>query len=84
MLDAERNMLDVRVRARLELTGEHTVPGDRLEGQLANEFPGRPRHHRHNVVPLLLQAAHDLDGLVGADSAAHAQSNHRHKNSLRD
>ena len=42
-------------------------------------FLRRPSHHRNDVVPLLLKATDDLDGLVGADSAAHAQSNHRHK-----
>ena len=74
----ERDVLDVGVRAGLELALQHPMPGDRLESELADEPAGRARHDGDDVVSLLLQAAHDFDRLVGADSAAHADSNHRH------
>ena len=72
----ERDVLDVRIRAGLELARQHAVPRDRLERELADELPRRARHDRDDVVPQLLEAAHDLDRFVGADSAAHADSNH--------
>ena len=52
---------------------------DRLEGQRADEPRRRPRHHRHHVVAVLLQAARDLDGLVGADAAGHAECDECHR-----
>ncbi len=74
----ERDVLDVGIRAGLELALQHAMPRDRLEGELADELPRRARHDRDHVVPKLLEAAHHFDRFVGADSAAHADSNHGH------
>jgi hypothetical protein len=78
-----RDVLNTRTRPfdvgpGLELVRQHLVPGDRLECQLADEPPSGARHDDHHVVSLLLQTAHDFDGLVGADPAADADSNHGH------
>ena len=37
-----------------------------------DEPRGRVRHHGHNLVTALLQAARDFDGLVGADATGDA------------
>ena len=52
--------------------------GDRLEGQRAHERRADARHDRDDVVPALLQAAGDLDRLVGADAAGDAEGDERH------
>ena len=44
----------------------------------ADELARRPRHHGDDVVPALLQPARDLDGLVGADAAGHAEGDQSH------
>ena len=46
---------------------------DRFERDLPDELARRARHDRHDVVAALLQPARDLDGLVGADAAGHAE-----------
>ena len=69
----QRDVLDVGVGAGLPLIGDHLAPGDRLEGQRTDEALGRARHDRGDVVALLLQAARDLDRLVGADAAGTRQ-----------
>ncbi len=74
----ERDVLDVGIEARRPLARDDAPPGDRLEGQLADEAAGALRHHDGDVVALLLEAAHDLDRLVGADAAAHAHRDSCH------
>ena len=66
----QRDVLDVGVGAGGPLARDHRVARDRLEGQRPDEPPGVARHDGDDVVPALLQAARDLDGLVGADAAA--------------
>ena len=66
----ERDVLDVGVGARLPLIGDHLAARDRLERERPDEAAGRARHDGDDVVALLLQAARDLDRLVGADAAA--------------
>ncbi len=70
----ERDVLDVGVGAARELVGDHPPPGDRLERHLADEPPRGARHDGGHLVAALLQLAHDLDRLVGADAAAYAQA----------
>ena len=60
------------------LIGDHAAPGDRLEGDLADELRRRPGHEGDDLVVALLQLARDLDGLVGADSAGDAEGYQRH------
>ena len=66
-------MLDVGVGAGRELVGDDAPARDRLEGERPDEPRGRLRHDGDDVVAALLQAARDLDGLVGADAAGHAE-----------
>jgi hypothetical protein len=54
------------------------MPRDRLKREGPDEPPGRPGHHRPDVVPALLKEAGDLDGLIGADAAAHAEADEGH------
>ena len=65
-------MLDVGVRAGLELIGDDPAARDRLEGDRADEARRRRGHDGDDLVAALLQPARDLDGLVGADAAGHA------------
>jgi hypothetical protein len=75
---SQGNVLDVGIRARLPLIGDDLAAGDGLEGQRADEPGGGLRHDGDHVVAVLLQAARDLDGLVGPDAARNAQSDERH------
>jgi hypothetical protein len=54
-------VLDIRIRAGLELALQHAVPRDRFERELAHELPRRAGHHRDHVVPQLLEAADHFD-----------------------
>ncbi len=78
MLDASEMCSISAFAPGLELARQHAMPRDRFEGELADELARGTRHDGDHVVPLLLEAAHDLDRFVGADSAAHADSNHCH------
>ena len=49
------------------------VLGDRLEGERPDELLRRRRHHDGHVVAGLLQSAHHLDRLVGADPAGYTE-----------
>ena len=75
----ERDVLDVGICALGELIGDHAPVCDRLEGDGADEAPGRAGHDRRHVVAALLQSASDLDGLVGADAAAYAEGDQGHE-----
>ena len=74
----ERDVLDVGVRAARVLVGDDGPAGDRLERDFADEPPGRPGHDRRDLVAALLQPARDLDGLVRADPAGHAERDQWH------
>jgi hypothetical protein len=71
-------VLDVRVHARRPLVRNHSVPGNRLEGDRANEPSRRPRHDRDDVVSLFLQKTSDFDGLVSADAAGDTKCDESH------
>src|SRR5688572_26988036 len=66
-------MLDVRVRSRLELIRDDAAPGNGLERQRAHEACRRCRHDRDYLVAVLLQAAGNLNRLVGPDAAGDSQ-----------
>ena len=69
----ERDVLDVGVGARLELIGDDPAAGDRLERDGPTNRVAERGHDRDDVVAALLQTARDLDRLVGADAAGHAE-----------
>ena len=74
----DRDVLDVGVHAVLELIGNHFSPGNRFERHRPDEPGRRVRHHRHDLVSALLQAARDLHGLVGANATRHAERDQSH------
>ena len=71
----DRDVLDVGIGARLELIRDHAPFCDRLECDGTDKSRRRRGHHRDDLVAALLQAARDLDRLVGADAAGHSEGN---------
>ena len=60
--------------ASAEHFGDNFFSGERGEGERRDEFLRRARHHHLHVELFLLQAADELRGLVGCNSAGDAES----------
>jgi hypothetical protein len=73
-------VLDVGVRAGLELIGDDAALGDRFEGNRPDELRRRVRHDRDDVVAALLKPSRDFDGLVRADAPGDAERDQAHNN----
>ena len=58
--------------AGAEHFGDDFLPGERGEGERGDEFLRGAGHHDLHVEFFLLQAAHELRGLVGCHSAGYA------------
>jgi hypothetical protein len=76
------DVLDVRIRTRIPLRCDHWPARDGLEGDRPDEAGRCPRHHRHDIVPPLLQSTTHLDRLVGADAAGDAEGDEGHVSRL--
>ena len=69
----ERDVLDMVVRHLGPHVRRHRLATDLAEGQLRDEVLGAARHDDMDLRAGLLQAARDLDGLVGGDAARHTE-----------
>src|SRR5687767_14540723 len=72
-------MLDVGIRAGLELVADDAAAGDGFKGDGPDELAGGPRHDGRHVMAALLQPTGDFDGLIGADPAANSQPHQGHQ-----
>ena len=71
----ELDVLDIRVRATLELVGDDPPVRDGLEGQRPDELRRGFSQNGDHLVTVFLKPTRDFHRLVGADPARHAESN---------